>query len=54
MKTIIILTLAVSLVGWTAIAGAQHTSGGSPATGAERMAVYCTREGEEAVSALLV
>ena len=41
MKTLIILTLAVSLVGWTAIAGAQHTSGGSSATDAERLAIDC-------------
>jgi hypothetical protein len=52
MKTLIILTLAVSLVGWTAIAGAQHTSGGSPATDAERLAIDCPpAKVQEAVSA---
>ena len=52
MKTLIILTLAVSLVGWTAIAGAQHTSGGSPPTDAERLAIDCPpAKVQEAVSA---
>ena len=52
MKTLIILTLVVSLVGWTAIAGAQHTSGGSPATDAERLAIDCPpAKVQEAVSA---
>ena len=41
MKTLIRLTLAVSVVGWIAIAGAQHTSGGSPATDAGRLAMDC-------------
>jgi hypothetical protein len=41
MKTLITLTLAVSLVGWMAIAGAQQTSGGSPATGVEKLAIDC-------------
>jgi hypothetical protein len=41
MKTLIVLTLAMSLVGWTAIAGAQQTTGSSPATGVEKMAMDC-------------
>jgi hypothetical protein len=41
MKTLIALTLAVSLVGWTAIAGAQQTSGSSPTTDAEMLAIDC-------------
>src|SRR5262245_46172794 len=41
MKVFIALTLAVSLVGWTAIAGAQQTSGSSPAIGAEKLAIDC-------------
>ena len=52
MKTLIVLTLAVSLLGWMAIAGAQHTSGGSPATDAERLAIDCPpAKVQEAVSA---
>ena len=52
MKTLIALTLAVSLGGWTAIAGAQQTSGGLPATGAEMLAIDCPPEKvKEAVSA---
>jgi hypothetical protein len=41
MKTLIALTLAVSLVGWTVIAGAQQTSGSSPTAGAETLAIDC-------------
>jgi hypothetical protein len=41
MKMFIALTLAVSLVGWLAIAGAQPTSGGSLSTDAERLAIDC-------------
>ena len=41
MKTLIALTLAVSVVGWAAIAGAQQPSGSSPATGVERLAIDC-------------
>ena len=41
MKVLIALTLAMSLVGWTAIAGAQQTSGSSPAIGAEKLAIDC-------------
>jgi hypothetical protein len=41
MKTLIVLTLAVTLVGWTAIAGAQQTSGSSPSIGAEKLAIDC-------------
>ena len=41
MKTLIALTLAMSLVGWTALAGAQQTGGSSPATGAEKLAIDC-------------
>ena len=41
MKVLIALTLAVSLVGWMAIAGAQPTSGSSPATDTERLAIDC-------------
>src|SRR4030095_6344865 len=41
MKTLIALTLAVSLGGWMAIAGAQQTSGSSPATGAEMLGIEC-------------
>jgi hypothetical protein len=41
MKTLIALTLIVSLGGWMAIAGAQQTSGSSPATGVERLAIDC-------------
>jgi hypothetical protein len=40
MKTLIALTLAASLVGWTAIAGAQQTSGSLP-TSAEMLAIDC-------------
>ena len=41
MKTLIALTLAVSLVGWMAIAGAQQTSGSASATSAEQLAIDC-------------
>ena len=41
MKVLIALTLAMSLAGWTAIAGAQQTSGSSPSTGAEKRAIDC-------------
>jgi hypothetical protein len=41
MKVLIALTLAVSLVGWMAIAGAQQTSGSSPTTDVERLAIDC-------------
>jgi hypothetical protein len=52
MKTLIALTLAVSLGGWMAIAGAQQTSGSSPATGAEMLAIDCPpAKVKEAVSA---
>ena len=52
MKTLIALTLAVSLGGWMAIAGAQQTSGSSPATGAEMLAIDCPpAKVNEAVSA---
>ena len=52
MKTLRALALTLSLLGWTAIAGAQHTSGGSPATGAARLAMDCPpAKVQEAVSA---
>jgi hypothetical protein len=41
MKVLTVLTLAMSLVGWTVIAGAQQTSGSSPPTSAERLAIDC-------------
>jgi hypothetical protein len=41
MKMLIALTLAMSLVGWMAIAGAQPTSGSSLSTAAERLAIDC-------------
>jgi hypothetical protein len=41
MKTFIALTLAVSVVGWMAIAGAQPPSGSSLTTNAERLAIDC-------------
>ena len=41
MKTLITLTLTMSLVGWIAIAGAQQISGSSPTIGAEKLAIDC-------------
>jgi len=41
MKVLIALALTMSLVGWTAIAGAQQTSGSSSPTDAERLAIDC-------------
>ncbi len=41
MKTFTVLTLAVALAGWAAIAGAQQTSAGSPTTDAERLTIDC-------------
>ena len=41
MKVFIALTLAVSLVGWMGITGAQQTSGSSPTTDTERLAIDC-------------
>ena len=52
MKVLIALMLAMSLVGWTTIAGAQQTSGSSPTTGAEKMAIDCPpAKVQEAMSA---
>ena len=52
MKTLIALTLAVSLAGWMAVAWAQSTSGGAPATGAEMLAIDCPpAKVQEAMSA---
>ena len=52
MKTLIALTLAVSLAGWMAVAWAQPTSGGAPATGAEMLAIDCPpAKVQEAMSA---
>ena len=52
MKVFIVLTLAASLVGWTAIARAQQSSGSSPTTGAEMLAIDCPpAKVQESVSA---
>src|ERR1051326_6848075 len=52
MKVLIALTLAVGLMGWVAIAGAQQTSGSSPAIGAANLAIDCPpAKVQEAVSA---
>jgi hypothetical protein len=42
MKMFIALTLAVNVVGWIAIAGAQPASGSSLSTDAERLAIDCS------------
>src|SRR4029453_6252445 len=52
MKVLIALTLTVNLLAWTAIAGAQQTSGSAPTTGAEKLAIDCPpAKVQEAMSA---
>jgi hypothetical protein len=52
MKTLMVLTLTVSLVGWAAMVGAQQTSGSSPTTDVGMLAMDCPpAKVKEAVSA---
>jgi hypothetical protein len=52
MQVLIVLPLAASLVGWTAIARAQQSSGSPPTAGAERLAIDCPpAKVQESVSA---
>jgi len=52
MKVLMALTLTVNVLAWTAIAGAQPTSGSAPTPGAEQLAMDCPpAKVQEALSA---